>query len=172
VSADGLFLGGYEHLIPDLQYSEIERPIVAQFFTSKPEMMYKAAKLAVELGFDGVDINMGCPDKSVEKQGAGAALIKNPELAKEIIKAANHKYAVSRPILACSSLEIILYIVYRFGPYYSMHPFYALKNKNFVHFNRHHPQPFLFQFFLFPCHFHPARITLHSKNRYQIRWYS
>jgi tRNA-dihydrouridine synthase len=88
VSADGLFLGGYEHLIPDLQYSEIERPIVAQFFTSKPEMMYKAAKLAVELGFDGVDINMGCPDKSVEKQGAGAALIKNPELAKEIILAA------------------------------------------------------------------------------------
>lgn len=88
VSADGLFMGGYDALIKDLVYSEGERPIIAQFFTSKPEMMAKAAELAVELGFDGIDINMGCPDKSVEKQGAGAGLIKNPELAKEIILSA------------------------------------------------------------------------------------
>jgi tRNA-dihydrouridine synthase len=74
--------------LKDLEYSEIERPIVAQFFTSRPENMEKAARLALELGFDGVDINMGCPDKSIEKQGAGAALIKNPSLAKEIILAA------------------------------------------------------------------------------------
>lgn len=88
VSADGLFLGGYDALVNDLAFSDEERPIVAQFFTSKPEMMEKAAALAVELGFDGIDINMGCPDKSVEKQGAGASLIKNPNLAKEIILAA------------------------------------------------------------------------------------
>ena len=88
VSADGLFLGGREALMPDLVFTEAERPIVAQFFTSKPEMMEKAAALAVELGFDGVDINMGCPDRTIEKQGAGAAMIKNPSLAVEIIKAA------------------------------------------------------------------------------------
>ncbi len=88
VSADGLFSGGYDALINDLAFTEEERPIVAQFFTSKPEMMEKAAALAVELGFGGVDINMGCPDKSVEKQKAGAALIKNPKLAQEIILAA------------------------------------------------------------------------------------
>lgn len=91
VSADGLALApekGRQKLLKDLEYSEIERPIVAQFFTSKPENMEKAARLALELGFDGVDINMGCPDKSIEKQGAGAALIKNPSLAKEIILAA------------------------------------------------------------------------------------
>lgn len=88
VSADGLFLGGYDALIKDLAFTESERPIVAQFFTSKPEMMEKAARLAVELGFDGIDINMGCPDKSIEKQGAGAAHIKNPKLAQEIILAA------------------------------------------------------------------------------------
>lgn len=46
VSADGLFLGGFEHLVKDLAYSEEERPIVAQFFTSKPEMMQKAVELA------------------------------------------------------------------------------------------------------------------------------
>ncbi len=88
VSADGLFLGGREALMPDLVFTEAEQPIVAQFFTSKPEMMEKAAALAVELGFDGVDINMGCPDRTIEKQGAGAAMIKNPSLAVEIIKAA------------------------------------------------------------------------------------
>lgn len=88
VSADGLFRGGYDHLINDLRFSEIERPVIAQFFTGSPEMMEKASRLALELGFDGVDINMGCPDKGVEKQGAGAGLIKKPELAKEIILAA------------------------------------------------------------------------------------
>jgi len=88
VSADGLFKGGYDALINDLRFSDIERPVIAQFFTSSPEMMEKAARLALEIGFDGVDINMGCPDKSVEKQGAGAGLIKNPKLAQEIILAA------------------------------------------------------------------------------------
>jgi len=88
VSADGLFLGGYDALIKDLAFSETERPIVAQFFTSKPDIMERAVKLAVELGFDGIDINMGCPDKSIEKQGAGAKLITNPKLAQEIIYAA------------------------------------------------------------------------------------
>ncbi len=88
VSADGLFLGGYEHLIKDLAFTDEERPIVAQFFTSKPEMMKKAAELAVDLGFDGIDINMGCPDKSIEKQGAGSAHIKNPKLAQEVILSA------------------------------------------------------------------------------------
>lgn len=88
VSADGLFLGGREALMPDLVFTEGERPIVAQFFTSKPELMEKAAALAVELGFDGIDINMGCPDRTIEKQGAGAAMIKNPALATEIIEAA------------------------------------------------------------------------------------
>ena len=88
VSADGLFLGGFEHLVKDLAFTNEERPIVAQFFTSKPEMMRKAAELAVDLGFDGIDINMGCPDKSIEKQGAGSAHIKNPKLAQEVILSA------------------------------------------------------------------------------------
>ena len=88
VSADGLFLGGYDHLIKDLAFTDAERPIVAQFFSSKPEMMEKAAELACDLGFDGIDINMGCPDKSIEKQGSGAAHIKAFKNAQEIIFAA------------------------------------------------------------------------------------
>ncbi|MBX4206471.1 tRNA-dihydrouridine synthase, partial [Candidatus Parcubacteria bacterium] len=91
VSADGLALApeeGRRKLLLDLIYTEAERPIVAQFFTSQPEHMKKAAALAQELGFDGVDINMGCPDKGVERQGAGAALMRNPALARELIRAA------------------------------------------------------------------------------------
>ena len=91
VSADGLIRAtpeGKAKLMRDLVYTEAERPIVAQLFTATPEYMEKAAALAQELGFDGVDINMGCPDKSIEKQGAGAKLITTPELAAEVIAAA------------------------------------------------------------------------------------
>ncbi|MGH7250078.1 MAG: tRNA-dihydrouridine synthase, partial [Minisyncoccia bacterium] len=88
VSADGLCSPGREKLLIDLKYSEKERPTVAQIFGGKPDNIREAAKLCRELGFDGIDINMGCPDKSVEKQGAGAALIKDPKLAREIIRAA------------------------------------------------------------------------------------
>ncbi|MCH7529540.1 tRNA-dihydrouridine synthase [Patescibacteria group bacterium] len=91
VSADGLILAdekGREILKKDLLFSDTERPIVAQFFTSKPEIMEKAAALAASLHFDGIDINMGCPDRGIEKQGAGAMLIKNPKLAQDLIAAA------------------------------------------------------------------------------------
>ena len=90
VSADGLALApeeGKKKLLRNLAYDESERPIVVQFFGSNPKTMYEAGKLAVQLGFDGADINMGCPDKSIMKQKAGAALIKNPALARELIKA-------------------------------------------------------------------------------------
>lgn len=88
---------GGSSLIKDLAFTDAERPIIAQFFTSKPEMMERAANLAFKLGFHGIDINMGCPDRSVEKQGAGAALIKNPKLAQEIILSAK-KGAGSLPV--------------------------------------------------------------------------
>lgn len=91
VAADGLVRAtpeGKQKLMADLIYSEEERPIVAQLFTSNPEHMEQAATLCRELGFDGVDINMGCPDKSIEKQGCGSAMIKSPETAQAVIQAA------------------------------------------------------------------------------------
>ncbi|MEO5645999.1 MAG: tRNA-dihydrouridine synthase [Candidatus Paceibacterota bacterium] len=88
VSANGLMSAGRTILQRDLAYAEIERPIVAQLFTSDPEKMEGAARLCAELGFDGIDINMGCPDRTIEKQGAGAGMIKTPEVAVAIIAAA------------------------------------------------------------------------------------
>lgn len=89
VSADGLCHPvGRKAILPKLWFDESERPIVAQLFSAFPEKMREAAKLVAELGFDGIDINMGCPDKLINKQGSGAACIKNPALAQELIHAA------------------------------------------------------------------------------------
>ncbi len=88
VSADGLCSVGREVLKRDMEFSDAERPVVVQLFTSTPENMYKACVLAREMGFDGIDINMGCPDKSIEKQKAGAAMMKDIKNAQEVIKAA------------------------------------------------------------------------------------
>src|SRR5680860_358345 len=89
VSADGLVSPlGREKISRELYFQKNEHPIVAQIFGSKPENIYEAAKIIESLGFDGLEINMGCPDKTVIKQGAGSALIKNPDLAVEIIESA------------------------------------------------------------------------------------
>lgn len=91
ISADGLVLAdakGRNKLRKKLLCSESERPIVAQIFSSIPENIEKASVLVAELGFDGVDINMGCPDRAVERGGCGAALIRTPSLARDLIRAA------------------------------------------------------------------------------------
>jgi len=87
VSAEGLLSKGKDRLLVDLWHKKTEHPIVAQIFGAKPEQFEKTAAIIRKLGLDGIDINMGCPDKAVEKQGAGAALMKNPELARQIIRA-------------------------------------------------------------------------------------
>lgn len=86
VSCDGLNSVGQKNLLLDLKYTEQERPIVAQIFSGKPDNFEATAQLINKLGFDGIDINMGCPEKSICQQGAGSALIKNPAIAREIIR--------------------------------------------------------------------------------------
>jgi tRNA-dihydrouridine synthase len=71
-----------------LAFTEDEHPMVAQIWGSKPENYREMALGLKELGFKGIDINMGCPDKSVVKGGAGSGLIRNPQLASEVIAAA------------------------------------------------------------------------------------
>lgn len=89
VAADGLnHPEARKKLMHNFKYSEHERPIVAQIFSNKPENMESAARLCRELGFDGIDLNMGCPEKNICKQGAGCGMIRTPELAREVIAAA------------------------------------------------------------------------------------
>jgi tRNA-dihydrouridine synthase len=80
-------------LIKDLTYSEIERPAVAQIYGHTPDLFYRMAHIVCALGFDGLDINMGCPAKKVASKGSGAGLIRTPELAKSVIRAARRGIA-------------------------------------------------------------------------------
>lgn len=99
ISADGLCHPvGRQALMQDLLYTEAERPIVAQVFTAHPERMREAAALIALLGFDGLDINMGCPDKNIMKQGAGAKLMQDPILAQALIAAAKEGVAGQIPV--------------------------------------------------------------------------
>lgn len=86
-SVDGLFSKGYAFVKDRLEYGEEEKPLIAQIWGLEPESFYKGAKMMVEKGFDGIDINMGCPDKAVIKSGACSALINNKLLVSKIIKA-------------------------------------------------------------------------------------
>ena len=86
-NVDGMFSEGAEIVRQRLKYSEIERPLVAQIWGSKPDNFYKAATYIKELGFDGIDLNMGCPQKDVLKKGLCAGLIDNHDLAEHIIEA-------------------------------------------------------------------------------------
>lgn len=98
VSADGIASeAGRKNVLRLLKHAKKERPLIAQVFGSNPEKMEIACRIISKLGFDGIDINMGCPDKDVIKQGAGVALIRTPELAREIIRAAK-KGAPKLPI--------------------------------------------------------------------------
>ncbi len=81
------FCRGVEKPLTDFLYDETQRPIVAQIYGTTPDFFRQTTIALCQLGFDGVDINMGCPAKSVSQSGAGAGLIRTPELAQKIVRA-------------------------------------------------------------------------------------
>lgn len=70
-----------------LSISDEERPAASQLFGDDPLVMAKAAEEALTYKPDFIDINMGCPAPKVSSNGCGSALMKNPRLAGEIVKA-------------------------------------------------------------------------------------
>lgn len=88
VNVDGLQSPGREMLLKKLRFEAKEKPIIAQLWGKTPENYYKTVKDVMAMGFDGVDINMGCPIRTVIKNGCCVALVDNRELAGEIIAAA------------------------------------------------------------------------------------
>lgn len=100
-SVEGICAGAIKPLNAFI-FGRDEKPVVAQLFGSDPECFYKAFFVAAELGFDGIDINMGCPSRNIVSKGAGAELIKTPELAVQIIKEcfrAAHDFAEGKTFL-------------------------------------------------------------------------
>lgn len=98
VNVDGLQSPGRKSLLKKLQFTDKERPLIAQIWGKNPENYYKTAKELVEMGFDGIDINMGCPAKPVVKTGCCSALINNRELASQIIRATQEGAASKIPV--------------------------------------------------------------------------
>ena len=90
VNADGLQSPGRKKLLPRLKFTGEERPIIAQIWGLNPENFYKTAKDISAMGYDGVDINFGCPIKNVVQNGACSAFIlpENRKRAVELIQAA------------------------------------------------------------------------------------
>lgn len=86
-SCEGLQSIGRDRVLPNLLFKPNEQPVVAQIWGIKPENFYKTAQDIQKLGFSGIDINMGCPDRAVMKIGAGGSLIKNKSHAAELIQA-------------------------------------------------------------------------------------
>lgn len=86
-NVDALCSQGRDAHIRRLDYTEDQRPIVAQIWGGVPEHYEEVSHMIAERGFDGIDINMGCPDKNVVKSGLCSALIENRTLADEIIAA-------------------------------------------------------------------------------------
>ena len=98
VNVDGLQSKGRDKLLHRLDYTAKERPLIAQIWGKNPENYEKTAKELVAMGFAGVDINMGCPDKSITKNGCCSALINNRELAVSIIAAVKRGVAGRIPV--------------------------------------------------------------------------
>lgn len=74
-------------MLKDFLYDESQRPIIAQIYGHTPDRFRRMAVMLCELGFDGIDINMGCPASSIVHRGSGAGLIRTPDVAQAIIAA-------------------------------------------------------------------------------------
>lgn len=86
-SVEGLTSKGADKVIHRLKYTPEEHPLIAQIWGKDLAAFTEVAALVKKLGFDGVDINMGCPERGITKRGCCSALIDNPELAADIIAA-------------------------------------------------------------------------------------
>jgi tRNA-dihydrouridine synthase len=98
VNVDGLQSPGRPKLLKKLYHTAGEQPLIAQLWGKNPDNFYKTAQELVDMGFAGIDLNMGCPAKTEVKNGCCAALINNRPLALEIIKATQEGAAGRIPV--------------------------------------------------------------------------
>lgn len=69
-----------------LDFSPMEKPVICQLFGHEPERLARASKIIADFGFDGVDINFGCPAYKVVKNGGGVSLMRAPRKIREILE--------------------------------------------------------------------------------------
>jgi tRNA-dihydrouridine synthase len=98
VNVDGLQSIGRDHLMRRLCHTKEEQNLVAHIWGTEADNFYKTANELVDMGFVGVDLNMGCPDKTIVKRGCCSGLIRNRTHAIEIIKATQAGVAGRVPV--------------------------------------------------------------------------
>lgn len=98
VNVEGMMSVGKKQVEQSLLFEPAEQPVIAQVWGLNPDNFYQAAQRIVDLGFAGIDINMGCPDRAVIKKGAGGALVNNLPLAKAMIAAVKKGVAGKIPV--------------------------------------------------------------------------
>lgn len=86
-NVEGLCSEGRERVIRKLQFTPLETPLIAQVWGNVPEFYTQIARELVTMGFSGMDINMGCPDRSIVQKGACSGLMRNKQLVTQIIQA-------------------------------------------------------------------------------------
>ncbi len=97
-NVEGMCSKGEQQVIQRLRYTEAERPLVAQIWGVRPENFFKAAKKLIDMGFDGIDLNMGCPAQGPVSRGVCSGLINDRPRAKEIIEATKEGAAGIIPV--------------------------------------------------------------------------
>ena len=97
-NADGLQSAGRESVLQKLKFTKNEKPLIAQIWGKDAARYEKTADEIVNMGFDGLDINFGCPVPKVVKNGCCSALADNPEKAGELISAAKKGLAGRIPL--------------------------------------------------------------------------
>jgi len=98
VNVDGLMSPGRPKLLKRLQFTDKETPLIAQIWGKNPDNFEAVARELAEQGYAGIDINMGCPDKNVVRNGTCSALINDRPLAEAIIKATQKGAAGRIPV--------------------------------------------------------------------------
>ena len=85
-NVEGMFSKGAKHVMQRLQYTAIEQPLVAQIWGSHPENFCKASRKLADMGFSGVDLNMGCPAQGPVSRGVCSGLINTVHAPKELLR--------------------------------------------------------------------------------------
>jgi len=88
-----------------IKFDQSEKPIVVQIFGNKPEIFQKAGKILEELGFDGIDINFGCPAYKVVRHGGGVSLMKEPARCAELVQALTESVKIPVSIKIRASIK-------------------------------------------------------------------
>lgn len=102
--ADGIFHRARK-VLEKMERGDDERPVICQIFGRDPVKFANAAQYIEQAGFDGVDINFGCPARKVVGSGGGVALLRNPDHARHLIEAAMEKISIPLSIKVRASIR-------------------------------------------------------------------